>query len=314
MKNSGKLGLALVGKTIHFFSPALRLHSAVHAASHAKHLEDKKDGWTRGFSAGRSHPAAPHGHCGGRLAFGLWWGADWLCDIAASSASVHRRYGHTGERLGPPGELADFDRNGDKHHRYKCDPERKRGRRRRRIQRNNYVDRCVHRAGRSAFANDCPSYSHEPGRFDEIGDGPDLHHQRYHNLASAAECHHRTRRQAGVSRNGDQRGTSGLFSALEPQRGGVPRGMRERRPERQLHSAGDSSVCHNRDNHGAKRCRSLQASFGSLNHHQQFHTSSYCPTKCTCRRRCHDRRYIDLRRGLESQHGSGVVTFRSRMQ
>lgn len=96
--------------------------------------------------------------------------------------------------------------------------------------------------------------------------------------------------------------------------GCLPHSVRQRGPERQLHGTRNSSISHNRDTHGAECGRSIQASFDRRQHHQQFHASSYRPTKRACRRRSNDRRHNDSRRGFQSQHGSIVVTLWSRLQ
>ena len=94
----------------------------------------------------------------------------------------------------------------------------------------------------------------------------------------------------------------------------MPHGVRRRRLERQLHRAGNPSIYSNRNDHGAKRCRSYQASIRSPKHNQQFHPSSYRPADRACRRHGDDRRDDDARRRLKSQHGSSVVTFRPGLQ
>jgi hypothetical protein len=94
----------------------------------------------------------------------------------------------------------------------------------------------------------------------------------------------------------------------------MPHGVRRRRLERQLRRAGNPSIYSNRNDHGAKRCRSYQASIRSPKHNQQFHPSSYRPADRACRRHRDDRRDDDARRRLKSQHGSSVVTFRPGLQ
>jgi hypothetical protein len=141
---------------------------------------------------------------------------------APSTSFINRRHGDPDKRFGPAGELADFDRDGDQRHQHECDLERKRRRRRKRIQRNNNDVRRIHRSGRSALVTDCASYSNEPGGLDEIGDSATRHHERDRDQHCAAQCQRRTWRHVGVSRSDQQRGASGHFGALEPQRCGMP--------------------------------------------------------------------------------------------
>jgi hypothetical protein len=93
----------------------------------------------------------------------------------------------------------------------------------------------------------------------------------------------------------------------------MPHGVRSRL-ERQLHRAGNPSIYRNRDDHGAKRCRSYQASIRSPKHNQQFHSPSHGSAKRAGWRHRDDRRDDDARRRLKSQHGSSVVTFRAGLQ
>ena len=232
----------------------------------------------------------------------------------AAPSSLNHRHSDAFKRLCPAGKLADTYRDGHGHHRHERELERKRRSGRRRIERNNYVGWRVHRAERSTLARDCPGNSHEPGGLDEIRDSAAHRYERFNDCPYAAKCQRRARCHPTISSNNYQRRASGHFRALEPQRISVSRGMRNCRPQRQLHRAGNSSVHRNRDAHGARRCRPIEASDGCHQHHQPFHSSSYRPTKRARWRHGNDRRHDDAHRRLESQHDSSVVPFRPRLQ
>lgn len=129
---------------------------------------------------------------------------------------IHQRGGYAHERLGAAGEFADVDGNGDKQRGHERYVERGRRSRRKRVHRNYHSGRRLHRAGRSAFASDHPSDGNKPRRQDEIGDGATDHYERHRDHNRAAECRHRARRNAKLSRSNRQRRPSGHLGPLEP--------------------------------------------------------------------------------------------------
>jgi hypothetical protein len=127
------------------FSLALRLHSALRAASHATHCDSEKDGRSRKPPARHvRRPAVPSRLHDGRTA-GLRRRKRWNA-ATTSPSSIHKRCSGPDERLGLTGKLADICRDGHKHDRLQRDLEREWRSRRNRIQRNYHNQRGLHGA------------------------------------------------------------------------------------------------------------------------------------------------------------------------